>query len=86
YPSWNLSSREVNQTFSSPLRFHETARNFNPLAAMSGRLCMVEAESVVSVGELGPDDIHLPGVYVHRVVELTGEEAADKAIERETVQ
>lgn len=47
---------------------------------------MVEAESVVSVGELGPDDIHLPGVYVHRVVELTGEEAADKAIERETVQ
>lgn len=68
------------------LRFHETARNFNPLAAMSGRLCMVEAESVVSVGELGPDDIHLPGVYVHRIVELTGEEAADKAIERETVQ
>ncbi|KAB1504116.1 CoA transferase subunit A [Corynebacterium sp. 320] len=68
------------------LRFHETARNFNPLAAMSGRVCIVEAEKVVPVGELAPDDIHLPSVYVHRLVELTPEQAADKKIEKETVR
>lgn len=68
------------------LRFHETARNFNPLAAMAGRLCVVEAERVVPVGDLAPDDIHLPGIYVHRVVELTPEQAADKMIEKETTR
>lgn len=68
------------------LRFHETARNFNPLAAMSGKICIVEAEKVVPVGELGPDDIHLPSVYVHRLVKLTPEQAADKMIEKETVR
>ncbi|AGP31320.1 CoA transferase subunit A [Corynebacterium terpenotabidum] len=68
------------------LRFHETARNFNPLAAMSGRLCIVEAETVVPVGDLAPDDIHLPGIYVHRIVELTAQQAADKIIEKETVR
>jgi 3-oxoacid CoA-transferase subunit A len=68
------------------LRFHETARNFNPLAAMSGRVCVVEAEQIVPVGELGPDDIHLPGVYVHRIVELTPDQAADKTIEKETTR
>lgn len=71
---------------SGNLRFHETARNFNPLAAMSGKLCIVEAEKVVPVGELAPDDIHLPGVFVHRLVKLTESEAADKAIEKETVR
>lgn len=71
---------------SGNLRFHETARNFNPLAAMSGRLCIVEAERIVPVGELSPDDIHLPGVYVHRIVELTAAQVADKIIEKETVR
>lgn len=68
------------------LRFHETARNFNPLAAMSGTVCIVEAEKVVPVGELAPDDIHLPGVFVHRLVRLTEQEAADKMIEKETTR
>ena len=68
------------------LRFHETARNFNPLAAMSGTICIVEAEKVVPVGELAPDDIHLPGVFVHRLVRLSEEEAADKMIEKETTR
>ncbi|MBC2682048.1 succinyl-CoA--3-ketoacid-CoA transferase [Corynebacterium sp. 4HC-13] len=71
---------------SGNLRFHETARNFNPLAAMSGKICIVEAEKVVPVGELGADDIHLPGIFVHRLVELSEKEAADKAIEKETVR
>lgn len=68
------------------LRFAKTARNFNPLAAMSGKICIVEAEKVVEVGQLDPDDIHLPGVFVHRIVELTPEQAADKMIEKETVR
>lgn len=68
------------------LRFHETARNFNPLAAMAGRGCIVEVERVVAKGELAPDDIHLPGIYVHHVVELTRDQAADKMIEKETVR
>ncbi|WP_297004555.1 CoA transferase subunit A [uncultured Corynebacterium sp.] len=68
------------------LRFNLTARNFNPLAGMCGELCLVEAEKVVPVGELGPDDIHLPGIYVHHVVELTEEQAADKRVEKETVR
>lgn len=68
------------------LRFAKTARNFNPLAAMSGKICIVEAEKVVEVGELDPDDIHLPGVFVHRIVELSPEQAADKMIEKETVR
>ena len=53
---------------------------------MSGKICIVEAEKVVEVGELDPDDIHLPGVFVHRIVELTPEQAADKMIEKETVR
>ncbi len=68
------------------LRFHETARNFNPLAAMCGAITVVEAEEVVPVGELAPDDIHLPGVFVHRIVKLTGEQATDKMIEKETTR
>ena len=68
------------------LRFSKTARNFNPLAAMSGKICIVEAEKVVEVGELAPDDIHLPGVFVHRIVKLTPEQADDKMIEKETVR
>ena len=66
--------------------FHAAARNFNPLAAMAGRISIVEAERVVEVGALGPDEIHLPGVFVRRVVALTAAQAAHKAIEQRTTR
>ncbi|CAG2128033.1 CoA transferase subunit A [Cupriavidus plantarum] len=50
------------------LRFRYTARNFNPAAAMAGKLCIVEVERLVETGDIAPDDIHLPGIYVHRIV------------------
>ena len=53
---------------SGNLRFNLTARNFNPAVAMAGKICIVEVEKIVEVGELAPDDIHLPGLYVHRIV------------------
>jgi 3-oxoacid CoA-transferase subunit A len=68
------------------LVFHEAARNFNPLAAMCGRVTLAEVEHLVEPGELEPDQIHLPGVYVHRVVALTPEQAAEKRIEKRTVR
>src|SRR5690606_7652072 len=55
--------------------FHAAARNFNPPAAMAGRMTIVEAEKVMEIGELDPDSVHLPGVFVQRVVELTPEQA-----------
>ncbi len=64
--------------------FHAAARNFNPPAAMAGRVTICEAEEVVEPGEIGPDDVHLPGVFVQRVVALTPEQAADKSIEKRT--
>ncbi|MGW4138454.1 CoA transferase subunit A [Streptomyces mirabilis] len=67
------------------LVFHRSARNFNPLAAMAGRVTIAEVEQLAEPGELDPDEIHLPGVFVQRVVELTPEQAADKHIERRTV-
>ena len=67
-------------------RFHAAAQNFNLPAAMSGRITIVEAEKVVEVGELGPDDIHLPGIFVQHVVELSPAEAADKGIEHRTIR
>ncbi|MBD8868024.1 CoA transferase subunit A [Nocardioides donggukensis] len=66
--------------------FHASARNFNPDAAMAGRLTLVEAERLVEVGELGPDEIHLPGVFVQRVVELTPDQASQKDIEKRTTR
>src|SRR5437764_1333651 len=66
--------------------FHAAARNFNPNAAMAGRLTVVEAERVVPAGELDPDAIHLPGIYVHRVVPLTPEQATRKDIEKRTMR
>lgn len=66
--------------------FNETARNFNPLAAMAGAITIVEAEEVVDAGEIDPDHIHLPGIYVQRVLVLTPEQAADKRIERRTTR
>jgi 3-oxoacid CoA-transferase subunit A len=67
------------------LVYRSSARNFNPLAAMAGRLTVAEVEHLVEPGELDPDAIHTPGVYVHRVVPLLPEQAADKRIEKRTV-
>ncbi|SEQ50119.1 3-oxoacid CoA-transferase subunit A [Azotobacter beijerinckii] len=50
------------------LLFRKSARNFNPLAAMAGRVCVAEVEEIVPTGALDPDQIHLPGIYVHRLV------------------
>jgi 3-oxoacid CoA-transferase subunit A len=68
------------------LVFRDAARNFNPLAAMSGRVTIAEVEHLVEPGELEPNHVHLPGVFVHRVVPLTPEQAADKRIEKRTVR
>jgi acyl CoA:acetate/3-ketoacid CoA transferase alpha subunit len=68
------------------LRFNKSARNFNPLCAMSGKIAIAEVERLVEPGEIDPDDVHLPGVYVQRVVVLTPEQVADKRIERRTVR
>jgi len=65
------------------LRFRLTARNFNPAVAMAGKVCVVEVEKIVEVGELGPDDIHLPGIYVHRIVHNP---TPEKRIEKRTVR
>lgn len=68
------------------LVFHEAARNFNPLAAMCGRITIAEVEELVEPGEIDPDAVHLPGIYVHRVVALTPEQAGEKRIEKRTVR
>ena len=67
------------------LVFNKNSRNFNPLAAMAGRVTIAEVEELVEPGELDPDTVHLPGIYVQRVLPLTPEQAADKRIERRTV-
>lgn len=66
------------------LVFNKAARNFNPIAAMAGRVCIAEVEQLVEPGELDPDEIHLPGVFVHRVVEVGGD--IEKRIEKRTVR
>lgn len=68
------------------LVYRRAARNFNPLAAMCGRVTIAEVEELVEPGELDPDSVHTPGVFVHRVVPLTPEQAGDKRIERRTVR
>ena len=50
------------------LIFRKTARNFNPECAMAGKFSVVEVEQMVEIGELDPDDIHLPGIYVNRII------------------
>mgnify|MGYP001822390884 CR=1 FL=1 len=62
--------------------FRKTARNFNPPAAMCGKVCVMEVEEIVEPGELDPDHIHLPGIYVHRLIQ--GEH--EKRIEQRTVR
>ncbi|MEP2946945.1 MAG: CoA transferase subunit A [Lentilitoribacter sp.] len=63
------------------LVFRKTARNFNPPAAMCGKICIAEVEEIVPTGSLDPDSIHLPGIYVHRLIQ--GEH--EKRIEQRTV-
>ncbi len=53
---------------SGNLQFRLTARNFNPAVAMAGKVCIVEVEEVVELGAMEPDQVHLPGIYVHRIV------------------
>jgi 3-oxoacid CoA-transferase subunit A len=66
--------------------FNKAARNFNPLAAMAAGVTIVEAEKVVQAGQIDPDHVHLPGVFVKRIVPLTPDQAADKQIERLTTR
>lgn len=68
---------------SGNLRFRRTARNFNPNVAMAGRLTVVEVERIVKTGDLDPDDVHLPGIFVHRIVLNAHPE---KRIEQRTVR
>jgi len=68
------------------LVYRDSARNFNPLAAMCGRITIAEVEHLVEPGEIDPNDVHTPGVYVQRVVALTPEQAADKRIEKRTTR
>ena len=67
---------------SGNLQFRLTARNFNPAAATCGKVCIVEVEEVVEIGEIAPDDIHLPGIYVHRIVHNA---TPEKRIEKRTI-
>lgn len=64
------------------LVFRKTARNFNPVAASCGKVCVAEVEEIVPVGSLDPDHIHLPGIYVHRLIQ--GEH--EKRIEQRTTR
>jgi 3-oxoacid CoA-transferase subunit A len=65
------------------LIFKDTARNFNPMMAMAGKVTIAEVEELVEAGELNPNDIHVPGVYVHRIVQGSYYE---KRIEQRTVR
>ena len=67
------------------LVFNKSSRNFNPLCAMAGRVAVAEVEQLVEPGEIDPDEVHLPGIYVQRVLPLTPEQAVDKRIEKRTV-
>jgi 3-oxoacid CoA-transferase subunit A len=68
------------------LVFRKAARNFNPVCAMAADVTIAEVEELVLPGEIDPDAVHLPGVYVDRVVPLTPEQTRDKAIERLTIR
>ncbi|MEY4747934.1 MAG: hypothetical protein RIQ60_148 [Pseudomonadota bacterium] len=68
---------------SGNLRFNKTARNFNPAVAMAGKICIVEVERIVATGDIEPDDVHLPGIYVHRIVLNT---TPEKRIEKRTTR
>ncbi|GIX25025.1 MAG: hypothetical protein KatS3mg122_2256 [Caldimonas sp.] len=64
------------------LVFRKTARNFNPNVAMAGKITVVEVEKIVETGELDPDQIHLPGIFVHRIVLNANPEKTHRAAHR----
>ena len=68
---------------SGNLRFRLTARNFNPAVAMAGKICIAEVERIVPTGAIEPDDVHLPGIYVHRIVHNP---TPEKRIEKRTTR
>jgi 3-oxoacid CoA-transferase subunit A len=68
---------------SGNLQFRKTARNFNPNVAMAGRITVVEVEKIVEVGSIDPDQVHLPGIFVHRIV-LNSQ--PEKRIEQRTLR
>jgi len=65
------------------LQFRKTARNFSPMMCMAGKVTIVEAEQIVEVGEIEPDHVHIPSVYVHRVIQA---KELQRWIERRTVR
>jgi 3-oxoacid CoA-transferase subunit A len=65
------------------LVFRKTARNFNPVCAMAGKVCVAEVEEIVEVGAIDPDHVHLPGIYVDRIVHNP---MPEKRIEQRTVR
>jgi 3-oxoacid CoA-transferase subunit A len=65
------------------LVFRKTARNFNPAVAMAGKVCIVEVEEIVEIGAIDPDHVHLPGIYVDRIVHNP---TPEKRIEQRTVR
>lgn len=65
------------------LVFRKTARNFNPACAMAGKVCVAEVEEIVEIGDIDPDHVHLPGIYVDRIVHNPSPE---KRIEQRTVR
>ncbi len=67
---------------SGDLLFRRTARNFNPAVAMAGKITIVEVEQIVKIGEIDPDEVHLPGIYVHRLVLNP---TPEKRIEKRTI-
>ena len=68
------------------LVFEKSARNFNPPVAMAGRVTIAEVDELVPAGSIDPDEVHLPGIYVHRVIQLSAEDAAELPIEKLTVR
>jgi 3-oxoacid CoA-transferase subunit A len=85
--SWSAASPPTSPSYGwrgdrhGNLVFRKSSANFNPLAATAGRITVAEVEELVEPGELRPDEVHLPGIFVQRIVELTPAQAADKQIE-----
>ena len=71
---------------SGNLVFRKTARNFNPPAATAGRVCVAEVEEIVPLGALDPDTIHLPGIYVHRIIQGKHEKRIENRTTRPRIE
>ena len=75
--------KDLKEIFKHTFVYRKTARNFNPMAATAGKITIAEVEELVEVGELDPDQIHTPGIYVQRI--LQGQNY-QKRIEQKTVR